>query len=115
MRLPNSELAIVEKAKIADYLLSETHEDGRGKAKFFLSFGFRSEEPEVLERALLTLAKTNDVASVEPSPHGTKYVVIGPVPSPNGQRPVVRTVWIVDNGQQAPRLITAFPGRRSST
>ena len=114
MRLPNSELAIVEKAKIADYLLSETHEDGRGKARFFLSFGFRSEEPEVLDRALLTLARTNDVDSVEPSPHGTKYVIVGAVQAPNGHKPVERTVWIIDNGQQVPRLITAFPGRRSS-
>ncbi len=33
--LPNAERAVVSERKVVDYLLSETHPDGRGKARFF--------------------------------------------------------------------------------
>ena len=42
MKLPNVEQVIVPRAKIVDYLLSETHRNGRYKAAFFLRFGFDS-------------------------------------------------------------------------
>ena len=35
--------------------------------------------------------------------------VEGELPAPDGRRPRVRTVWQVDKGQIAPRLITAYP------
>jgi uncharacterized protein DUF6883 len=39
--VPGCEQAIVEPAKVMDYLLSMAHPIGRGKAQFFLRFGFR--------------------------------------------------------------------------
>jgi len=47
------------------------------------------------------------------SAHGEKYVVDGRVSShteKSGQR-MVRTVWIIDRGSDAPRLVTAYPRR----
>lgn len=112
-RLPNVERAVVDDAKIVDYLLCEQHEDGRGKALFFIGYGFRPQEPEKLRQALLELARNCDVVTSQPSPHGTKYVVTGPIQAPDGRAPVVRTVWLIDKGRQVARLITAFPGRKS--
>jgi hypothetical protein len=40
---------------------------------------------------------------------GPRYEVEGELETPDGRRPRVRTVWQVDEGQQAPRLITAHP------
>ena len=40
MYLPNANLAIVDREKIADYLLNPAHPDNGGKAKFFLGLGF---------------------------------------------------------------------------
>ena len=114
MRLPNANRAIVDRPKIVDYLLDEKHEDGRGKAQFFIQFGFSPETPEVLAQALLDLAWNCEVASIQPSPHGTKYVIIGLLKTPNGGAPVVKTVWMIDTGREAPRLITAVPSRRPS-
>ncbi|MGH7599609.1 MAG: DUF6883 domain-containing protein [bacterium] len=41
MKLPNREKAYIPPSKLRDYLLSETHVVGRGKAKFFRMFGFK--------------------------------------------------------------------------
>ncbi len=52
MLLPNADQAVVEKAKITEYLLSLDHPDGRSKAEFFARFGFRRQHWEVLAEAL---------------------------------------------------------------
>jgi hypothetical protein len=41
---------------------------------------------------------------------GEKYVLEGLLETPGGKRPPVRTVWIIDAGLTAPRLVTAYPG-----
>jgi hypothetical protein len=41
-----------------------------------------------------------------------KYTVQGPLPAPDGRAPVIRSVWIIDQGWQWPRFVTAFPGPR---
>ena len=41
VNLPNAHKAIVERDKIADYLLNAAHPDNGGKAAFFESLGFR--------------------------------------------------------------------------
>jgi hypothetical protein len=115
MRLPNAKHAVIEDSKISQYMLSEGHEDGRGKAVFFKSFGFSPLEPDVFRQALLELARSADDAIVQPSPHGMKYIIVGPIRAPNGNSPVVKTVWLIDNDATRPRLITAFPGKRLST
>jgi hypothetical protein len=55
MKLPNADKAIIDREKIADYLLNPAHPDNGGKA------------------------------------------------------PLVQTVWIVDKGGEAARLVTAYP------
>jgi hypothetical protein len=40
VKVPNLTAAIIPKMKITSYLLSTTHRDGAGKAKFFLGYGF---------------------------------------------------------------------------
>jgi len=43
------------------------------------------------------------------SDHGTKYVVDGLITTPSGDQVKLRTVWIVDEGQNNPRFVTAYP------
>jgi len=38
-----------------------------------------------------------------------RYEVDGPLNTPAGRTPYVRTVWQLDHGEVAPRLITAYP------
>jgi hypothetical protein len=40
---------------------------------------------------------------------GPRYEVEGSLRTPDSRNPHIRTVWQVDKGQLAPRLITAYP------
>jgi len=91
-----------------DYLVSPSHPDDRSEATFFMRFGFNAQDWEVLADALRAIALRNPVAVVEDSAHGTRYTVEGPLQTPDGRSPLVRTVWIVEPGS-APRLVTAHP------
>ena len=109
MELPYSDQLRVDQAKIVDYLLSESN--GRGKATFFLQFGFRPEQWAVLAEAIKVQARGHTVVLTVDSPWGTRYSVEGPIDTPSGRqpRPRVRTVWILEVGSERPRLITAHP------
>jgi len=108
MMLPDRDRARVDRAKITDYLLSLSHPDGRGKAAFFMRFGFKARDWEALADALREVAVRNLVTAVAESAHGTRYTVDGPLHTPDGRAPRVRTVWIVER-DSVPRLITAHP------
>jgi len=95
MKLPNVEAAIVPQAKITGYLLSPTHESGKGKAGFFNRFGYSPEQWEELAQALLQHAAENEVAKVEDSPFGKRFVIEGEMRTPDGRTPVVRTVCLL--------------------
>jgi hypothetical protein len=56
MKLPNREKAHIPPSKLRDYLLSETHVVGRGKAKFFRMFGFDETNADLLEQGLIAIA-----------------------------------------------------------
>jgi hypothetical protein len=105
--LPFPQNLRVEESKIVDYLLS--HANGRGKAAFFLEFGFRIDAWGELAEALKTQARGNPVAIKVDSAYGARYSVDGLLPTPSGRTPKVRSVWILEPGSNEPRLITAHP------
>ena len=109
MKLPHADLAIVEREKIADYLLNAAHPYGASKARFFARFGFHAGTRETLAAALLAHGQQNEVARQKQTGFGPRYEVEGEIAAPDGRRPRVRTVWQVDEGEIAPRLITAYP------
>jgi hypothetical protein len=107
LKLPFLEQAFVEAQKITAYLLSE--ENSGGKSAFFIAFGFSLARPEELQKALLVHAVAHEVTQVSETPHGIKYIIDGKMQTPDGRSPQVRSVWIVDAGKEAPRLVTAYP------
>ena len=111
MKLPNAEEAIVDRGKVADYLLNASHPDNGGKAAFFEALGFHRQEPQVLAEALMDLARQAKVMQAVQSPHGRKYIVVGQIKSPLAKAGKVRTVWIIDKGCHMARLVTAYPHR----
>ncbi|GAB1420423.1 hypothetical protein MASR2M15_05210 [Anaerolineales bacterium] len=68
MKLLNRDHAIVSKAKIVHYLLDLTSENGKGKAVFFMRFGFTIESWEVLAETLKQHANDHEVTKVEERP-----------------------------------------------
>jgi hypothetical protein len=109
MNLPNAELAFIEPRKIKNYLLNLKHPDGGAKAAFFLRFGFEASQPEAMMLALLAHARAHKVTRLQNSELGTSYVIEGPLQTPDGRNPNVRTVWLIETGETAPRLLTAIP------
>lgn len=107
--LPRAEDAIVEDSKVSGYLLNFDHDDGKHKAAFFVAFGFSPDQGEQLAEALRSHAIRNDVTKAVASPYGVRYVVEGPMSAPDGREPGVRSVWIIDEGEELPRLVTAYP------
>ena len=41
---------------------------------------------------------------------GERLVIDAPMEVPDGRRPVVRSVWGIDEGETVARFITAYPG-----
>ncbi len=76
---------------------------------FFRSLGFDAANVDELEKHLISIAHSEDVREVMPSAHGTKYVVDGILQAPDGRLAQVRTVWIIDVGEDRPRFVTAYP------
>lgn len=113
VRLRNVHLAVVDRSKVLDYLLNDGHPDNGGKARFFASLGFSREDPEILMKALQDVAAHGEVVSSAESIHGVKYVVDGwlSAHTQESRQWAVRTVWIIDRGGSAPRLVTAYPAR----
>ena len=109
MRLPNREKAYIPRETLADSLLSDSHPIGRAKARFFRRQGFREGDLRVLQQALLEVAYNGEVTERIASEYGEKYVVEGRVFSPVGEEIELRTVWIVEAGDERPRFVTAYP------
>jgi len=109
MKLPHVEEAVVPQSKVEYYLLNLGHPIGSSKAGFFLRFGFSREQWTFLADALLQHAHANSVAKVVPDADGTTYLVEGPLQTPSGRNPRLRSIWLVETGKVAPRFITAYP------
>jgi len=105
--LPNFEAIQIDKAKITEYLLSSTNQEG--KAGFFTRFGFSVAEWEMLAEAMRHQLANHEVTQMIQNRHGTKFLIEGVLTTPDGRNPVVRSVWLIETGKQVARLITAYP------
>ena len=110
MKLPAAERAVIEPAKIRDYLLSTSHPVGRFKAPFFASLGYTSAHWRRLDEDLRDLAVSGDAELGKGSPYGQKYEIRGTLRGPSGRAAGVLTVWIILFGGDVPQFVTAFPG-----
>jgi uncharacterized protein DUF6883 len=108
-KLPNADKAIVEQEKILGYLLNPKHPLGAAKANFFSRYGFTPDKWKILAEALRLHGQTNNVNQIRDTNYGPQYIVEGRIDAPDGRAPFVRSVWQMDKGAVAPRLITAYP------
>jgi hypothetical protein len=99
----------VAAAKILDYLLDDTHPLGRAKAAFFARFGFDRATWQKLAESLHDHPERNSVAATISTAFGTKYLVRCRFATPDGRDPCILTVWMVEDGLQEARLVTAYP------
>lgn len=74
MLLPRNREAIVPNRKITEYLLSETHQVGKAKAKYFRTLGYSHTNPSQLKEDFIAIAMTNEVSEVIDTRFGRKYL-----------------------------------------
>jgi hypothetical protein len=109
MKLPQLERCIVPEAKITRYLLDLNSPKGQAKAAFFLAFGFTIEVWQGLAQALIHHAQSHEVSKLVQTDYGVHYVIEGILLTPDGRNPQIRSVWAILNGDDVPRLVTAYP------
>jgi hypothetical protein len=109
LQLPNAGRAVVDPAKVRDYVLAPEHPVGRAKARFFTALGFTRAEWPALWDALVAHAR-GEAEPARGGPHGQKFAVRGILQGPAGRAAPVVSVWIVLVGEEVPRLVTAYPG-----
>jgi hypothetical protein len=108
VKLPNSERAVVDLAKLREYCLSRSHPRGRHKARMFATrLGITEEDAELLRRALLDAAITCEASPGERDGYGQRYVLDFEMTGPSG-RAMVRSSWIVLTSEDFPRMTTCY-------
>jgi hypothetical protein len=109
VKLPNAERAIVAAEKVRGYLLSPVNPRARGKAAFFRGLGFDESNWGQLRAALLEIARSGVADRGQVSEFGSKYEIRASLSGPAGRQATIKTVWIIDAGDDIPRFVTAYP------
>lgn len=110
MLLPHAEHAIIERAKLEDYVLSFSHPVGRFKARFFAGLGFSAERWDALEQAFRAQHLGQDAVPGVPDDFGQPFTIRAILQGPAGRSAVVVSVWFIRTGETQPRFVTAYPG-----
>jgi hypothetical protein len=106
--LPNVEAAVLDIRKIEEYCLSPTHPRGRHKARVFRNaLGIGRTEAVWLRTAILEGVRETTAARLEEDRLGARWRVDIKL-TRHGQTAVIRTIWIVRTGEQAPRFVTCW-------
>lgn len=107
--LPNCKHAIIESAKLKDYILSPNHPLGKFKAKFFEEAGYLQGAWEILAKDIRAQHLSKDAKKGNLSFLGKKYEITAPLKGPKSTV-TITSVWIILKGEEVPRLITLMPG-----
>lgn len=109
VKLPNRDKVVIPKNKLVKYLLSETHPVGSTKAQFFSKLGYNKTNANELEKALLKIARSNDVKNERKFEYGINYAIDGTMETPSGKIVTITSVWFVKTARSRPRFVTAYP------
>jgi hypothetical protein len=108
MKLPNPEQAIIDEEKLSGYCLNPRHSDGQHKARVFQSaLGIGIDDADELRTALMQAIQTTDAVLDKRNPYGQKYRVDFLMVREDKQA-MVRSVWLVRDEENFPRLVTCF-------
>ena len=98
----------MEIAKIRDYSLDTTHQEGKHKARVFAAaLGISVDDADWLRDKLLDAALRHECVRGRNTPHGQRYVLDFPMIR-GWQEARVRSVWNVRPGETVPRLVTCY-------
>jgi hypothetical protein len=109
LQIPNADQAVIDPAKLRDYLLSSTHPVGRFKAPFFQGLGYTAPDWGRLEADLRTQHLPQEAVAAPPTPYGQKYVIRATLVGLARRPARVVSVWVVRVGEDFARFVPAYP------
>ncbi len=108
MNLPHPEQSVISADKLEGYSLNLDHSEGRHKAIVFQSaLGIELAEAEVLRSALKQAAFTQTPILAAQTLYGQKYRIDFEMRY-NEKQAMIRSVWIVRQNEDFPRLVTCY-------
>jgi hypothetical protein len=109
MKIPNADSAIIDPQKIAGYVLNAEHRRGGSKASLLLAFGYDPVNWQRLADDLRRDHLSDDVDLTRETTYGMRYEIRAAIQTPSGRQVFLRSIWQIDLGATAPRLITLYP------
>ena len=95
--------------KLETYALDFNHSSGKHKARLFRSkLGITLENKEVLAEALLEAAITSEALYTTTDQYGERYVIDFSLTT-EVRTSLIRSAWIVRQGETYPRLTSVYP------
>lgn len=108
MKLPNGDQAQLGD-KLERYVLNPQHPKGKDKAPLFKNrLGITLENKEVLEKALLDVAISQEAIIYKQDHYGTQYDIKF-LMSTEVSTSLVISCWIIRTDEDFPRLTNAYP------
>lgn len=109
MLIPNAENAVIDIRKLRDYCLNLEHDDGKHKARLFLSIlGMRADDAEELRQILFKVVKTHEAQLGKQDDFGQRYTLDFMIEWQN-RRATLRSGWIIEHNSEIPKLTTCYP------
>ncbi|MBI3157606.1 MAG: hypothetical protein HYZ20_19675 [Burkholderiales bacterium] len=110
--LPGFDRAVIPTAKLRDYVLNPDHPEGGHKARVIAAvLGFDRSTRAQLEAEILRALPASPAVERGRKPFGREYTVDVPVTGPAGSG-IVRTGWMILEGENHPRLVSAYVRRK---
>jgi len=109
MLIPKAKNAVVDIRKLRDYCLNLEHEDGKHKARLFLSIlEMKADNAEELRQILLEIIQTHEARLGKQDEFGQRYTIDFLVQWQN-RSATLRSGWIIERGLEIPKLTTCYP------
>jgi len=106
--LPFAERAQADDSKFLGYCLNTEHPYGKHKARVFRSaLGITSSEWEILRDTVLSAVLLNSAIHEGRNSYGEIYVVDFEM-TYQAKTATIRTSWIIDDGENFPRLTSCY-------
>lgn len=107
--LPNAPNAVVDIRKLRNYCLSQSHDEGKHKARLFYTiFGMTADDAEELRQILLEVVIDHEAVPGRSDNFGQRYSIDFTLHWKN-KSAIVRSGWIIEHGSNVPRLTTCYP------
>lgn len=108
-KLPGYKKAVIPDDKIVGYALNKNHPTGKNKAVAFeKALGYNLENKDILIQRIHDGLKNNIANSRTVTAYGKPFEVTMKIQGVNGKSANVKTGWIIDNGNDAPRLTSVY-------